>query len=213
MKIAIQFIIILAASVLLSSCGDSENSAEDLKFGALSGTYQVGDDCIVNAKGARASVEDCALEEFVRWPVNVSGNATLGEEKITFQGGGDEYWEEYGCLRSVCNVQVSGSFEKRSGRQSSGPFEAFAGEWDGQVDIEHVCTKIEVIDPTDESCYWGTDTEFGAEYLDETRTWQESIPLQASVSGSRIEVSGESTFEILIDDDTLIIDGTRFDRN
>lgn len=207
-----QYFIILLASALLFSCGDSEDSAGDLKFGALSGTYQIGEDCTVSVKGARASVTDCYLDEFVYWPVRVSGSATLGEEKITFQGGGDEYWDQDGCFRSICDVQASASFEKRSGRQTSGPFEAFAGEWEGQLDIDHVCTKIEVIDPSNEQCYWDTDAEVGDQFLDESRAWQESFELQVSVSGSRMVVTGESNFEVLIDEDTLIIDGTRFDR-
>ena len=207
-----KYLPILAVGLLLFSCGDTENSVSDLKFASLSGEFQIAEGCTVKSQGARASVTNCYLEDFVRWPIEITGDATLGEEKITFQGRGDEYWEDEGCFRSTCDIKATGTFEKLSSRQVSGPFEAFAGEWEGRVVIDHVCSTIEVTNPSNPRCYRDADN-VGDRYVSGTKEWQEYFPVQASIYGSRIETTGRTNVEVLIDDDTLTVNNTRFDRH
>lgn len=204
----VKYVITLAVSLLFLGCGDTENSVEDLKFGSLSGDYQIGEDCVVTSKGAKFAVEDCYLEELVGSPIKVSGGGTLGEETISFSGGGEEYFED-ACHRSTCNISLSGSFKKLEGRQTSGYFEAFAGKWEGTVETQRVCTQIEVIAPSDPYCYKNQEN-VGNPYLDDTWSSNDTEQVRADIFGSSILLGDDESIEVLIDDDFLIVDGERF---
>lgn len=198
-----QVSVLFAVLALPLGCIDGGGSSGGgLELGSLSGTYELDEGCTVVAEGARATVDNCTLENFVPFPVDITGSAVFHEEEISLSGTGDEHFTSY-CYEATCEVEASGSLDKLSGRQEDGPFEAFAGEWAGSIQFTRSCADVQIVEGRENDCEPADDIEESDEFN-----------VTASIYGSRIDASPEShgNFSVEITDDLLIVNGESIPR-